>query len=171
MSTSSHRRLWSSTRRRMPPPHGAYSITGTAMSAVCYLFCFFFQAEDGIRDLIVTGVQTCALPIWNDALRESSPPPAGRREVVVPGEVEASRGRDLGVVDLDLVGLGPGCAAARQHAGHQRRASSNRMCAIHHRSFKCALSVTIFDRLSGLWPDGSAGYNPALIKRALKTSS
>src|SRR2546421_6972981 len=30
----------------------------------CYSwFFFFFQAEDGIRDLIVTGVQTCALPI------------------------------------------------------------------------------------------------------------
>src|SRR2546427_6338500 len=28
----------------------------------CCLF-FFFQAEDGIRDLTVTGVQTCALPI------------------------------------------------------------------------------------------------------------
>src|SRR5690606_39344770 len=28
---------------------------------VCY---FFFQAEDGIRDFHVTGVQTCALPIW-----------------------------------------------------------------------------------------------------------
>src|SRR2546427_8249893 len=28
-------------------------------------FCFFFfQAEDGIRDLTVTGVQTCALPIY-----------------------------------------------------------------------------------------------------------
>src|SRR5690606_39718661 len=25
---------------------------------------FFFQAEDGIRDFHVTGVQTCALPIW-----------------------------------------------------------------------------------------------------------
>ena len=25
---------------------------------------FFFQAEDGIRDDLVTGVQTCALPIW-----------------------------------------------------------------------------------------------------------
>src|SRR3712207_8649048 len=25
---------------------------------------FFFQAEDGIRDIGVTGVQTCALPIW-----------------------------------------------------------------------------------------------------------
>src|SRR2546427_7956656 len=30
-------------------------------------FFFFFQAEDGIRDLTVTGVQTCALPIWSDA--------------------------------------------------------------------------------------------------------
>src|SRR5256885_8722731 len=26
---------------------------------------FFFQAEDGIRDYKVTGVQTCALPIWS----------------------------------------------------------------------------------------------------------
>src|SRR2546427_7979206 len=31
---------------------------------LCLLFFFFFQAEDGIRDLTVTGVQTCALPIW-----------------------------------------------------------------------------------------------------------
>src|SRR2546430_14368689 len=31
-----------------------------------YSFCFFFQAEDGIRDLTVTGVQTCALPIRKD---------------------------------------------------------------------------------------------------------
>src|SRR5258708_29481269 len=31
-----------------------------------YADCFFFfQAEDGIRDDLVTGVQTCALPIWN----------------------------------------------------------------------------------------------------------
>src|SRR2546427_5140916 len=30
------------------------------------MFCFFFQAEDGIRDLTVTGVQTCALPISGD---------------------------------------------------------------------------------------------------------
>src|SRR5947207_9681858 len=28
------------------------------------LFVFFFQAEDGIRDHCVTGVQTCALPIF-----------------------------------------------------------------------------------------------------------
>src|SRR6266852_7708599 len=30
-----------------------------------YTFIFFFQAEDGIRDATVTGVQTCALPILN----------------------------------------------------------------------------------------------------------
>src|SRR5688572_30991626 len=29
-----------------------------------FFFFFFFQAEDGIRDLTVTGVQTCALPIF-----------------------------------------------------------------------------------------------------------
>src|SRR2546425_7228354 len=28
------------------------------------IFFFFFQAEDGIRDKLVTGVQTCALPIF-----------------------------------------------------------------------------------------------------------
>src|SRR3712207_7513658 len=29
------------------------------------IFVFFFQAEDGIRDIGVTGVQTCALPIFS----------------------------------------------------------------------------------------------------------
>src|SRR5688572_32573572 len=57
-----------------------------------FVFFFFFQAEDGIRDLTVTGVQTCALPIFSAAgpaaIRPSSrrlPPTAeksinGRRE-------------------------------------------------------------------------------------------
>src|SRR5690625_6510146 len=45
----------------------------------CYIylvfsFCFFFQAEDGIRDGHVTGVQTCALPIS----QESPHRPRGR---------------------------------------------------------------------------------------------
>ena len=33
------------------------------VGGVCVLCFFFFQAEDGIRDHCVTGVQTCALPI------------------------------------------------------------------------------------------------------------
>src|SRR6266496_5182817 len=46
-------------------------------------FLFFFQAEDGIRDLYVTGVQTCALPIsrW------------GRRSKARPEERRLRRGR------------------------------------------------------------------------------
>src|SRR5256884_3182147 len=34
--------------------------------------CFFFQAEGGIRDVAVTGVQTCALPILKFALRKGA---------------------------------------------------------------------------------------------------
>src|SRR2546425_5018582 len=37
------------------------------------LFFFFFQAEDGIRDKLVTGVQTCALPICTNANSPSRP--------------------------------------------------------------------------------------------------
>src|SRR5207302_6824285 len=39
-------------------------------------FSFFFQAEDGIRDFHVTGVQTCALPI--SPARQTASRPAGR---------------------------------------------------------------------------------------------
>src|SRR5205823_8621404 len=34
-----------------------------------FFFFFFFQAEDGIRDKLVTGVQTCALPISSPSLK------------------------------------------------------------------------------------------------------
>src|SRR3712207_2288989 len=37
------------------------------------MFFFFFQAEDGIRDIGVTGVQTCALPIYTSNRRECHP--------------------------------------------------------------------------------------------------
>src|SRR5438105_6503217 len=56
---------------------------------------FFFQAEDGIRDPLVTGVQTCALPIWptrptrcHSAFRCSSwcAPERGRISGVTPAE-------------------------------------------------------------------------------------
>src|SRR5436309_9905746 len=43
-------------------------------SFVCFvLFFFFFQAEDGIRDFHVTGVQTCALPISDPAAQRGLP--------------------------------------------------------------------------------------------------
>src|SRR5438874_10573996 len=54
--------------------------------------CFFFQAEDGIRDLYVTGVQTCALPIFGFALV------AGYTAVMVAGAAAAG----LGLVLLNV---------------------------------------------------------------------
>src|SRR3989475_9277918 len=45
---------------------GLFAIPGFLSFYISYkllYFFFFFQAEDGIRDLTVTGVQTCALPI------------------------------------------------------------------------------------------------------------
>src|SRR5205085_7312303 len=50
-------------------------------------FFFFFQAEDGIRDLTVTGVQTCALPIWR--ARPPRPPRPARARA--PDRSSASR--------------------------------------------------------------------------------
>src|SRR2546430_7505628 len=41
----------------------SYIVVQISYIAVSHIIFFFFQAEDGIRDLTVTGVQTCALPI------------------------------------------------------------------------------------------------------------
>src|SRR3712207_7616358 len=44
------------------------------ISLLGYLsFFFFFQAEDGIRDIGVTGVQTCALPIFQRGTSDGVP--------------------------------------------------------------------------------------------------
>src|SRR5436189_1779802 len=71
---------------------------------------FFFQAEDGIRDTSVTGVQTCALPI---SRRDADPRPCGRvLRGVLDEHVERlrdrrtvdARGRDVRLdVDVDRV--------------------------------------------------------------------
>src|SRR5437762_11855737 len=52
-----------------------------------FIFFFFFQAEDGIRDTSVTGVQTCALPISRRAAgvqQAPMPSPAGRSILLEP---------------------------------------------------------------------------------------
>src|SRR5947207_10617903 len=41
----------------------SFSFVMFSYSIMIFFFFFFFQAEDGIRDHCVTGVQTCALPI------------------------------------------------------------------------------------------------------------
>src|SRR5256886_1055843 len=81
-----------------PPVTGTTSSNATKSS-------FFFQAEDGIRDLTVTGVQTCALPIW----RTNALEPAARQ----PSGVHPR---------ANVGGAAPACAAARRRV--RRRALS-----------------------------------------------
>src|SRR5207237_5023045 len=64
---------------------------------VVLLFFFFFQAEDGIRDSSVTGVQTCALPILKDRTEWNG------TDIVF----EISRKRDSTEVRFTHVGLVP----------------------------------------------------------------
>src|SRR5262249_59959049 len=78
------------------------------MSArVMLYYVFFFQAEDGIRDWSVTGVQTCALPICNHrskpadlVLREIGQLlEQGVQEVVLVGQDTTRYGHDRGERD------------------------------------------------------------------------
>src|SRR5437764_5485332 len=73
-------------------------------------FFFFFQAEDGIRDTSVTGVQTCALPIWRD-------------DPVARPEVDQRRVAGALVHHLPEASLGPAPAqvAVVVEAGHADR--------------------------------------------------
>src|SRR5262249_57158095 len=48
---------------------------------------FFFQAEDGIRDWSVTGVQTCALPIYMTTLQDTAVGPASQNELICPARL------------------------------------------------------------------------------------
>src|SRR2546430_17473859 len=74
---------------------------------------FFFQAEDGIRDLTVTGVQTCALPICNlvDALAPSNNPvvnPAAWKAAIDTGGGSALTGPRRLLSDRERGGGGRG---------------------------------------------------------------
>src|SRR5699024_11657162 len=50
----------------------------------CSLLSFFFQAEDGIRDRNVTGVQTCALPISGFTVATTGKPACSRSSRPLP---------------------------------------------------------------------------------------
>src|SRR2546425_9851438 len=71
---------------------------------------FFFQAEDGIRDKLVTGVQTCALPIYQHLvgvipqdrlLVAAADQPPTVRPIAAGGDVAATRWGDLVAVASD----------------------------------------------------------------------
>src|SRR2546430_4669375 len=76
---------------------------------------FFFQAEDGIRYLTVTGVQTCALPI-SSTVRPTPPLPppsatircpSGRRRRTGPSTASSRNGRTSVLFESDTACLTP----------------------------------------------------------------
>src|SRR2546427_12041425 len=104
------------------------------------MFFFFFQAEDGIRDLTVTGVQTCALPIWSHSavaigredgtvLGRAEGPGAAMRpggaaaSVVVLADI-ARRAATQAVVSLPVDRAVVGAAGAGRAQGQQELAAA-----------------------------------------------
>src|SRR5256886_9509260 len=94
---------------------------------------FFFQAEDGIRDLTVTGVQTCALPI------SCTPPGCG-----VPPTARCPETRTA-------AHLGSQTRAATARAGRARCSGSrlSRFCAKLLRDRRCPSPLSGSHQLSG----------------------
>src|SRR5690349_23365013 len=89
----------------------------TTMPAVIAVLFFFFQAEDGIRDLYVTGVQTCALPI---SRQRSTRGDANHLNAVLHRDlVERWRGVDAAVAD-EAPALLPGQPVLMLHNDYDR---------------------------------------------------
>src|SRR5207302_9333959 len=97
-----------------------------------FLLFFFFQAEDGIRDFHVTGVQTCALPISAPLLAEGGAEtaiaeplglPEQFRPLLRPGAEQAGLLRDGGAVGaLPLRPVeGPGLELGGEQRSEERR--------------------------------------------------
>src|SRR2546430_4092875 len=74
---------------------------------------FFFQAEDGIRDLTVTGVQTCALPIFEEGYLDVTQRCGGSyaRARDLAGEIKAAVRKEQRLTCS--IGIAPTKAAAK----------------------------------------------------------
>src|ERR1039457_1211656 len=92
-----------------------------------FVIYFFFQAEDGIRDYKVTGVQTCALPIWKTLIAFIIPfdfagklkaAKANRVQAIIDGSDSNTATIALGYADFILAGYNEKVSLERvSHAG------------------------------------------------------
>src|SRR5438093_9174497 len=79
------------------------------------IYIFFFQAEDGIRDWSVTGVQTCALPISGSQFRAFSCRPPKHAAVVAQGEVLEPRAARERKIEDSVVEIGRASCKEREY--------------------------------------------------------
>src|SRR2546422_7898263 len=85
---------------------GLLSLCALARTVVLVFCFFFFQAEDGIRDVAVTGVQTCALPIFTGGIRRAPADPltgSGRYSLLDDASWFSPRNSRLSILGQRLV--------------------------------------------------------------------
>src|SRR5581483_12295966 len=95
-------------------------------------FFFFFQAEDGIRDIGVTGVQTCALPIWI-TLHDFAEQPCDALVTAALTDIQRSEERRVG----KSVDLGGRRIIKKKKNKQQRR-------QFHYREEKSDLDISLY---------------------------
>src|SRR5256886_3921350 len=111
-------------RYRTPSPYSPAS-RKAYVGDYRYLFVFFFQAEDGIRDLTVTGVQTCALPISSAmSLPKSAgepgstvPPRSARRAFILA----LARPALISLLSLSIISVGAFLRSEERRVGKECR--------------------------------------------------
>src|SRR5437879_13922437 len=92
---------------------------------MCYLF--FFQAEDGIRDTSVTGVQTCALPICIALGGEEAGVGDDAAEFAFVGAIFHASGEDDVFFDEDAADVvGPELRSEERRVGKECRCRRSR---------------------------------------------
>src|SRR5438093_5398136 len=136
---------------------------------VLFFFFFFFQAEDGIRDWSVTGVQTCALPIWaqDSVLRiaqvrgtinvRSKTGPNRLGAAVRQGGIDSSPALDV---------LRAGRSSTVAEAGHRRGVSRPSAAPAARRPRPASGSMSRGSPLPGWWNWHSRGAQNAMPARA-----
>src|SRR2546430_4711075 len=113
----------------------------------------FFQAEDGIRDLTVTGVQTCALPIWVGWLAVRRVPESWARWVFrqIADILWRRRGKGVQQLEANLRRVVPGAT------GKQLRQLSRAGMRSYLRYFMEAFRLPVMPReriVSGMYVAG-----------------
>src|SRR2546429_5954864 len=122
------------------------------------LFVFFFQAEDGIRDVAVTGVQTCALPICAD--REcTNGRPFGCRWEANWQLLHSQEFLGLGKIQLESRDRRPGprCSLEAVWASLPKKPEIRPVWWMRSRSTACCAGVRPYRRK---YPPGTAEPSP-----------